>query len=241
MTVRMPRNCEIAIRDGIATVTMTRDDRRNALDVEALLELKSAFTEMVEDRTARVLVLTGTGNTFSSGADLSPIKGVTDPEERRRIFAPHGARIADLLGEVVRVLLSPKIVTVAAVNGHAAGGGWLLAMGCDFQIAAEDARFWFPEIELGRAVNPLTCAVVTAQAGPVLAREILMTGRRYTARDLLARGQLNEVVPAAGLGEAAARLAASLAGFDSTALYILKNRIGGFALATAGETERGAP
>jgi methylglutaconyl-CoA hydratase len=221
----MPRNCRVALNAGVATVTMDRDDRRNAFDADMLADLKAAFTDIAERRDARVVVVTGVGNTFSAGADLTPVKGITDPAERRRIFAHHGARIADLLIETLHSVLSPDITTIAAINGHAVGGGWGLAMCCDFQIAAEPARFWFPEIELGRAVTPLTCRLVTAQAGPVLAREILMTARRYTAADLKARGLVNDVVPASALPAAAAELAARLKDFDPTALSILKARI----------------
>lgn len=221
----MPRNCRVALNAGIATVTMDRDDRRNAFDADMLTELRETFAGIVARGDARVVVVTGVGNTFSAGADLTPVKGIADPAERRRIFAHHGARIADLLIETLHTILTPDITTVAAINGHAVGGGWGLAMCCDFQIAAEPARFWFPEIELGRAVTPLTCRIVTAQAGPILAREILMTARRYTAADLKARGLVNDVVSPDALPAAAAELAARLKDFDPTALSILKARI----------------
>lgn len=221
----MPRNCRVALNAGVATVTMDRNERRNAFDADMLTDLRAAFTDIVARGAARVVVVTGVGNTFSAGADLTPVKGIADPAERRRVFARHGAGIAELLVETAHALLSPDITTIAAINGHAVGGGWMLAMCCDFQIAAEPARFWFPEIELGRAVTPLTCRIVTAQAGPVLAREILMTARRYTAADLKARGLVNDVVSASGLPAAAAELAARLRDFDPTALSILKTRI----------------
>lgn len=221
----MPRNCRVALNAGVATVTMDRDDRRNAFDADMLAELREAFAGIVERKDAHVVIVTGVGNTFSAGADLTPVKGIADPAERRRIFAGHGARIAGLLVEAAQALLSADITTIAAINGHAVGGGWMLAMCCDFQIAAAPARFWFPEIELGRAVTPLTCRIVTAQAGPVLAREILMAARRYTADDLKARGLVNDVVPDDALPAAAAELAARLRDFDPTALSILKARI----------------
>lgn len=229
----MTEHCDVGVDGPVTTVTMRRDDRRNALDAAMLGELKAAFAAIAARPAPSVVVLAGVGNTFSAGADLSPLKGISDPAERRRVFAPYGARIAELLVEAIEVLLSPNIISIAAVNGHAVGGGWGLALACDFQVAAAEARFWFPEIELGRAVTPLTCRIVTAQAGPRLAREILMTARRYSADALLARGLVDQVVPAQAVPAAAAALAARLAGFDATALALLKRRIGACAFTDA--------
>ena len=132
-------------KDGrIATLTFNRPEKRNPLNEEIVLELEGLLYQVRDDKDTRVLIFTGTGNTFSAGADLTLVKGVTDQEERQRIFIPLGKRRARLLGRVLRVLANLEQVTIAAINGYAIGGGWSLALGCDLRIAVEGAEFWFP-------------------------------------------------------------------------------------------------
>src|ERR1043166_2019468 len=122
-------------KDGrISTLTFNRPEKRNPLNEEIVLELESLLHQVRDDRDVRVLIFTGTGNTFSAGADLSQVKGVTDRDERQRIFAPLGKRRGRLVGRVLEVLVHLEQVTIAAINGYAVGGGWALALGCDFRI-----------------------------------------------------------------------------------------------------------
>ncbi|WP_374448295.1 enoyl-CoA hydratase/isomerase family protein [Stella sp.] len=222
--------CRVAEDDGVLTLTLDRPEKRNALDAPLLAELIQALEAAAPPR---VLVLTGAGDAFCAGADLGPLKGIADPEERRRAFAPHAVRLSEMIGRVMMLLAAPGRISIAAVNGPAVGGGWILAMGCDFRIAADGARFWFPEIELGRAIGEASNDLLTAYAGPALAREIVMLARRYDAAELLALRLLNRVVPRPELLPAAAAMAARLAATDPAALATVKARIAAPMLAAA--------
>jgi enoyl-CoA hydratase len=182
-------------KDGrVATLTFNRPEKRNPLNEEVVLEFEGLLHRVRDDREVRVLIVTGSGNTFSAGADLSTLKEVTDPVERQRLFAPLSKRRARLIGRVLGVLANLEVPTIAAVNGYAIGGGWSIALGCDIRIAVAGAQFWFPEVDLGVPLSPEATALLTAQSGPAIAKEIIITCRRYTAEELLPMGLVNRVV-----------------------------------------------
>ena len=131
-------------RDGvIATVTLNRPDRRNSLSDEMLTELGAAFTELRDDRSVRVVIVTGAPPVFSAGAD-APHARASTAEERRRLFASRKNQFRRLFERANTTLENLEQATIAAVNGHAVGGGWGLALACDFRIAAAEAQFWIP-------------------------------------------------------------------------------------------------
>ncbi len=182
-------------KDGrIATLTFNRPEKRNPLNEEIVLELESLLHQVRDDKDTRVLIFTGTGNTFSAGADLSQVKGITDPQERQRIFASLGKRRARLIGRTLHLLANLEQVTIAAINGYAIGGGWALALGCDLRIAVAGAEFWFPEVDLGVPLSPESTALLAAHVGPSLAKEIIITCRHFKAEELLPLGLVNRVV-----------------------------------------------
>ncbi len=221
-------------KDGrIATLTFNRPEKRNPLNEEIVLELENLLHQVRDDKEVRVLIFTGTGNTFSAGADLTLVKGITDKEERQRIFAPLGKRRARLIGRVLRVLVNLEQVTVAAVNGYAIGGGWSLALGCDLRIAVEGAEFWFPEVDLGVPLSPDSTALLTAHVGPALAKEIIITCRHFKAEELLPLGLVNRVVKKAELTATVRELAQSLANKNSTAVMVSKATVNALALSQA--------
>src|SRR5712692_4159765 len=202
----MPNHFVLEKEGRIATLTFNRPEKRNP---------------------------TGTGNTFSAGADLTLVKGITDKEEHQRIFAPLGKRRARLIGRVLRVLVNLEQVTVAAVNGYAIGGGWSLAFGCDLRIAVEGAEFWFPEVDLGVPLSPDSTALLTAHVGPALAKEIIITCRHFKAEELLPLGLVNRVVKKAELTAIVRELAQSLANKNATAVMVSKATVNALALSQA--------
>src|SRR4249920_2944344 len=133
----MPNHFILEKAGRIATLTFNRPEKRNPLNEEIVLEFESLLYQVRDDKDIRVLIFTGTGNTFSAGADLSLVKGITDPAERQRIFAPLGKRRGRLVGRVLHTLVNLEQITIAAVNGYAAGGGWALALACDLRVAVE--------------------------------------------------------------------------------------------------------
>jgi len=206
-------------KDGrIATLTFNRPEKRNPLNEEIVLELESLLHQVRDDKDARVLIFTGTGNTFSAGADLTLMKGVTDQEERQRIFIPLGRRRGRLIGRVLRLLANLEQVTIAAINGYAIGGGWSLALGCDLRVAVEGAEFWFPEVDLGVPLGPDSTALLTAHIGPALAKEIIITCRHFKAEELLPLGLVNRIVKKEALTATVRELAQSLANKKPTAV-----------------------
>ena len=178
----------------LATLTFNRPEKRNPLNEEILLELDELLRQLRDDVATRALVFTGMGNTFCAGADLSQAKGVTDPFEREKIFAESVPRRTRLVERVLATLVNLEPITIAAVNGYAVGGGWALVLGCDVRIAVEEAEFWFPEVDLGAPLSPSMTAMLTAHVGPARAKEMILTCRHYTARELLSLNLLNQVV-----------------------------------------------
>jgi enoyl-CoA hydratase len=226
----MPNHFVLEKEGRIATLTFNRPEKRNPLNEEIVLELESLLHQVRDDKDVRVLIFTGTGNTFSAGADLSQVKGITDSEERHRIFAPLGKRRVRLIGRTLQTLVHLEPVTIAAINGYAAGGGWSLALACDFRIAVEQAEFWFPEVDLGVPLSPQSTALLAAHVGPSLAKEIIITCRRFKAADLLPLGLVNRVVKKEELSPAVRELAQSLASKNPTAVMVSKATVNALAL-----------
>ena len=206
----MPKHFTLNKEGRIATLTFNRPEKRNPLNEEILLELEGMLHQVRDDPQVRVMIFTGSGNTFSAGADLSQIRGLSEEHERQRIFAHYRKRRGRLVGRALDVLVNLEPITIAAVNGYAVGGGWALALGCDFKIAVEEAQFWFPEVDLGVPLSAGATALLAAHVGPTKAKEIIITCRRYTAGELLAMGLLNRVVKKDELHQAVNELAQSL-------------------------------
>ena len=164
-------------RDGpIATVTLNRPDRRNSLSDEMLTELGAAFAELRDDGATRVVIVTGAPPVFSAGADAGHARAAT-PEERRRLFLSRKSQFRRLFERANTTLENLEQASIAAVNGHAVGGGWGLALACDFRIAAAEAQFWIPEVDLGVPLGVGTTTRFVRMVGPARAKEIIMAAR----------------------------------------------------------------
>ena len=210
-------------KDGrVATLIFNRPEKRNPLNEEVVLEFEGLLHQVRDDRDIRVLIVTGSGNTFSAGADLSTLKEVTDPEERQRLFAPLSKRRSRLIGRALGVLANLEVLTIAAINGYAIGGGWGIALGCDIRIAVVGAQFWFPEVDLGVPLSPDATALLAAQSGPAIAKEIIITCRRYTAEELLPMGLVNRVVKKEELYPAVREMARAIAAKNPVAVMGVK-------------------
>lgn len=206
----MPNHFTLTKDGSLATLTFNRPEKRNPLNEEILLELDALLRQVRDDAEVRVLIFTGTGNTFCAGADLSLAKGVTDPHEREKIFTEFAPRRTRLVERVFATLTQLEPITIAAVNGYAVGGGWGLVLSCDLRIAVTEAEFWFPEVDLGAPLSPLMTAMLIAHAGPSRAKEMIITCRHYTATELLSLGMLNQVVERDALDSTVATLATTL-------------------------------
>jgi enoyl-CoA hydratase/carnithine racemase len=216
-------------RDGaIATVTLNRPDRRNSLSDEMLADLVTAFAALRDDDSTRVVVLTGAPPIFSAGADAPFKKGMSE-EERRRMFTSRKSQFRRLFERANVLLESLEQVTVGAINGHAVGGGWGLALACDFRIAAAEAEFWIPEVDLGVPLGVATTTRFVRFVGPARAKEIIIGARRYSAAEALALGLVNEMHPGARLAGAVQTFAEKLAAKPFRPMAEMKARINAIA------------
>jgi enoyl-CoA hydratase len=210
-------------KDGrVATLIFNRPEKRNPLNEGVVLEFEGLLHQVRDDRDIRVLIVTGSGNTFSAGADLSTLKEVTDADERQRLFAPLSKRRSRLIGRALGVLANLEVLTIAAINGYAIGGGWGIALGCDIRIAVVGAQFWFPEVDLGVPLSPDATALLAAQSGPAIAKEIIITCRRYTAEELLPMGLVNRVVKKEELYPTVREMARAIAAKNPVAVMGVK-------------------
>lgn len=230
----MADNIALERKGVIATVTLARPDRRNSLSDEMLADLGAAFAELRDDASIRVVIVTGTPPVFSAGADAPFKKGMSE-EERRKMFTSRKSQFRRLFERANTVLEGLEQVTVAAVNGHAVGGGWGLTLACDFRLAAAEAEFWIPEVDLGVPLGVGTTTRFVRFVGAARAKEIIIGGRRYAAAEALTLGLVNEVHPGARLAEAALAYAERLAAKPFRPMAEMKARIN--ALARTGVPE----
>jgi enoyl-CoA hydratase len=212
----------------VAVLTFDRNEKRNPLNEDSVSELEANLINLRDDEDVRALLFTGTGNTFSAGAELSRLKGVTDQAERQRLFGAVPAQRRRILRRTLNLLTNLEMPTVAAVNGFAVGGGWFLALACDLRIAVESAEFWMPEVDLGSPGPRAPEELLTAHVGAARAKEIIFTCRHFKAAELYQWGLLNRVVRKEELMPVAMELAQSLAAKKPAAILQAKANINGF-------------
>jgi enoyl-CoA hydratase len=215
-------------KDGpITTITFNRPERRNCMNREVMTELEDLLREVRGDRGVRVLIVTGRGTAFSAGADMTAMKAITDPKERMRAFSRHNGGVARMVGRTFDLVTRLDCMTIAAVNGHAVGGGWALAAAFDFVVAVEEAKFWVPEVELGAAFTGGPALAMAARLGPWRAKDAMILCRHFQARELYELGMVNRVVKRDELLSAARELAAELMKLPQKAATVTKHFIDG--------------
>ncbi len=177
----------ISEADGIRTLTLNRPDRRNALTPEMQSELIAALDDAAKATTISVLVLTGSGNAFCAGLDLTALQAM------QHKTALQLSEDAHRISHMFRTLYEMPIPTIAQVNGHAIAGGTGLATLCDFTYAVPSTKFAYTEVKIG-FVPALVSAYLMLQVGEKHARDLLLTGRLFTAQEAHALGLVTEVV-----------------------------------------------
>jgi len=188
------------VQDGVATVTMNRPERRNALSSAVLQGMHRIFAELEAHRDVRVVVIRGEGPVFCSGMDLKEMRergGARDPD-------------ADITGVLHRIEALRHPV-VAAIQGDALAGGCELALHCDLRVAAENARFGMPLARIGLVVPFVLGQKLVEVIGPAHTRQILLTGQPITARRAYEIGMVTQVVAREELDDAVAALTRSIA------------------------------
>jgi methylglutaconyl-CoA hydratase len=208
------KTLQLAFDSTVATITLNRPDKRNAISYELIDDLIQALEE-VSNSSARVLILTGAGKAFSSGMDLESLKALIGrtPEEN----------VADsrTMVSLFRSLYEFPKPTIAAVNGAAIAGGTGLALLCDFTLAVPDAKFGYTEVRIG-FVPAIVATFLLRQVGEKIARDLLLTGRIFDAAEALKMGLINEIVAPEKLLDRARELAAQLAENSPLSLFNTK-------------------
>jgi methylglutaconyl-CoA hydratase len=199
----------------IRTITLNRPSRRNAMTPEMQTELIAAIADAAT--SVRVLILTGAGDAFCSGLDLSALQAMQDKSVGSDAHRADAQRVAHLF----RTLHELPIPTIAAVHGPAIAGGTGLATICDFTLATPAAKFGYTEARIG-FVPALVSAYLALQIGDKRSRDLLLTARIFDAIEAHRLGLVNEIVAPEDLTERAHALATSLIANSPQALAATK-------------------
>jgi enoyl-CoA hydratase/carnithine racemase len=210
----MPETIRIEAREpGVATIVLSRPEKKNALSIALRDEVSDAIAALVRDAAVKVIVITGAGSAFSAGFDLAEFRELGNPEQARRLW--------DSSDRFHHALLACPLPTIAAVNGPALAGGFDLAVLCDLRIASTSAVFAHPEVTFGDVVyGPLHELV-----GGAVARELVLTGRKVDAGEALALHLVSAVVAPAALDAEVARWASSLTSVPRELLLRTRQKI----------------
>lgn len=247
-------------RDGaVATITLSRPEKLNALSPREHLALQRICAELREDFETRVVILTGAGRAFSAGADLANPREEGKP--RNDLERRHRARLGD---RTVAALEALDQITIAAINGPCIGGGAVLALACDLRVMARSAWISIPEVALGMPLTWGALPLLVREIGPARTLELVTTCERVGAKDALAYRLVSHVVddpvekaraiaakilaqppvPVAMTKSTVRALRSNAAQGDVTAadgdLYWLAIKLGGLRLPPTGARRRGA-
>jgi len=186
----------------VATITLTRPEKRNAISTQMIDELLAALAE-IEHTAARAVIITGSGSAFCSGMDLDALKSLAQQSPTQNL--EDSRRMAKMFR---RLWSFPKPL-IAAVNGAAIAGGCGIATLCDFTIAVPEAKFGYTEVRIG-FIPAIVSVFLIRQIGDKRARDLLLTGRILTAEEAKQIGLVNHIVEPDKLMDAARIYAASL-------------------------------
>jgi enoyl-CoA hydratase len=211
-------------RPQVTLVTLNRPERMNAMAFDVMIPLKEALTEIGRDNETRVVVLTGAGPGFCSGADLEDpgviphIDGLTLPTIALRSM--------ELLDEVIRTLRKLHQPVISAINGPAIGGGFCLSLATDIRLAADGAYFRAAGINNGLTAAELGLSYLLPRAvGSSRAAEIMLTGRDVDAAEACRIGLVSRAVPADELLDAAYDVAERIVGWSRPGIELTKRML----------------
>ncbi len=196
------KTIQLAYEGGVATITLNRPEKRNAISFELIDDLLRAL-DAVDKTESIVLILTGAGKAFCYGLDLDNLKALLGRSPEQNL------QDSKMMVRLFRSLYEFPKVTIAAVNGPAIAGGTGLALLCDFTLAVPEAKFGYTEVRIG-FVPAIVSTFLLRQVGEKQARDLLLTGRLFEADEAARMGLISEIVPAGNLMARARQLAALL-------------------------------
>ncbi len=205
---------QLAYEGQVATITLNRPEKRNAISFELIDDLLQALQDVAKS-DAIVVILTGSGKAFCSGMDLENLKALLGRTPQQNL------QDSETMVRLFRSIYEFPKVTIAAVNGPAIAGGTGLALLCDFTIAVPEAKFGYTEVRIG-FVPAIVSTFLLRQVGEKQARDLLLTGRIFDADEAMRMGLLNEIVPAENLMGRARELAGLLMANSAASLRATK-------------------
>ncbi|MFC4210594.1 enoyl-CoA hydratase/isomerase family protein [Pedobacter lithocola] len=207
------------VADRIATITINRPEKRNALNPTVIAELTSTFIQAEEDNLVKIIVLKANGGTFSAGADLAYLQQL-----QHNTFEENVADSNNLKRLFTTIYYSPKIV-IAQVEGHAIAGGCGLATICDIVFATPESNFGYTEVKIGFVPAIVSC-FLRQKVNETVAKEILLTGNTFPAAQALKYNLINFVTNSSEINQTVKEFALSLCtGSSGNSLMITKQLI----------------
>lgn len=208
---------EVSIDGVLGHMTLARPELLNALSRQTLQDLASAARWFDAQRAVKVVVVSGQGRSFSAGFDLNDF-AKADPEYSVRDTADIGRLMAEAVTNM-------NALTIAAIQGHCVGGGLVLAASCDLRVAADNAVFSIPEVDLGIPLAWGGIPRLVREIGPAATKELVLTCRRFGPEEAKALGFLNTIVSPDSLVHHVNELASSLAAKPGYALRTTKQQV----------------
>lgn len=193
---------QLAYDGGVATITLNRPEKRNAISFDLIDDLLHALDEVAKS-DAIILIVTGAGKAFCSGMDLENLRALLGRTPEQNL------QDSQSMVRLFRAIYEFPKVTIAAVNGAAIAGGTGLALLCDFTLAVPEAKFGYTEVRIG-FVPAIVSTFLLRQVGEKQARDLLLTGRIFDADEAVRLGLVSELVPSERLMPRARELAAQL-------------------------------
>jgi enoyl-CoA hydratase len=200
-------------KGAVATIKLNRQKVLNAMNKQLWLDFQQALERVKTDPDIKVLIITGQGRAFSTGADLKESKTRSLEDYRDYLVA---------LQEASRKIIRFEKPTIAAINGYALGSGYELALACDIRIAAEDAQIGSPEARVTSSVTGGAMRLIQDLIGPGKAKELLFTADNIDGREAARIGLVNKAVPADRLMAEANQMAARIAENSAFSINMIK-------------------
>lgn len=211
------KTLDVKISEGVGAITLNRPDRLNAIDLTMRHEFRQLSEVLAYDEAIRVVVFTGSGRAFCVGADVS----FFEQDWSGPVFRAYSRILTNFFDELEHL----EKPILASINGLCVGGGLELALACDLRVASEDARFGFPENNIGVLPGVGGCSRLVKTVGLGKAKELVLCGELIDAHEAKAIGLVNQVVKAAELHERTAALTSQLLKKAPIALGVAKRVI----------------
>lgn len=206
----------VSVDRAVGRLTLDRPEKLNPLSWQCLHEIAQAARWFDTRAEVKAVIVSGAGRAFSAGADLSTFSARQEISTREA--ADHGRKMADALEAM-------QAIAVAEIQGWCVGGGLVLAAACDLRVAADDAMFSIPEVDLGIPLAWGGIPRLVREIGPALTKELVLTCRPFDAAEAKAAGFLNRVVPADELSTTVEDLARAVAAKASHAIFSTKRHV----------------